>query len=262
MAQDEKPIQTGKDEKREVASLLPRYFRTTANRKFLSSTLDQMMQPGVIEKVDGFIGRRDAKAFKADDNYLSDVSDDRENYQLEPVATITDDLGNNTLYRDYRDYVNSAKIRNADTSNHSLLNSQEYYAWEPHIDWDKFTNFREYYWLPTGPNSIPVYGTARDIESTFKVTKQNNVDNDAYAFSEENIVSNPTLTLYKGQSYTFDINATDMPFSIRTSINVDDDSNLYNEGVSQQKIENGKITWKIDLEAPDSLYYVNGNDIV
>ena len=261
MAQDEKPIQTGKDEKREVASLLPRYFRTTANRKFLSSTLDQMMQPGVIEKVDGFIGRRDAKAFKADDNYLSDVSDDRENYQLEPVATITDDLGNNTLYRDYRDYVNSAKIRNADTSNHSLLNSQEYYAWEPHIDWDKFTNFREYYWLPTGPNSIPVYGTARDIESTFKVTKQNNVDNDAYAFSEENIVSNPTLTLYKGQSYTFDINATDMPFSIRTSVNVDDDSNLYNEGVSQQKIENGKITWKIDLEAPDTLYYVNGNDI-
>ena len=48
MAQDEKPIQSGKDEKREVASLLPRYFRTTANRKFLSSTLDQMMQPGVI----------------------------------------------------------------------------------------------------------------------------------------------------------------------------------------------------------------------
>ena len=45
---------------------------------------------------------------------------DRENYQLEPVATITDDLGNNTLYRDYRDYVNSAKIRNADTSNPSL----------------------------------------------------------------------------------------------------------------------------------------------
>ena len=133
------------------------------------------------EKVDGFIGRRDAKAFKADDNYLSDVSDDRENYQLEPVATITDDLGNNTLYRDYRDYVNSAKIRNADTSNHSLLNSQEYYAWEPHIDWDKFTNFREYYWLSIGSNSIPVYGTARDIEST-KVTKQNNVDNDAYAF--------------------------------------------------------------------------------
>ena len=93
-----------------------------------------------------------------------------------------------------------------------------------------------------------------------KVTKQNNVDNDAYAFSEENIVSNPTLTLYKGQSYTFDINATDT-FSIRTFVNVDDDSNLYNEGVSQQKIENGKITWKIDLEAPDTLYYVNGNDI-
>ena len=93
----------------------------------------------------------------------------------------------------------------------------------------------------------------------FKVTKQNNVDNDAYA-PEENIVSNPNTYIIQ-RTYTFDINATDMPFSIRTSINVDDDSNLYNEGVSQQKIENGKITWKIDLEAPDTLYYVNGNDI-
>ena len=37
--------------------------------------------------------------------------------------------------------------------------------------------------------------------------------------------------------------------------------NLYNTGVSQQKVEKGKVTWEIDLEAPDTLYYVNGNDI-
>ena len=127
MAQDEKPIQTGKDEKREVASLLPRYFRTSANKKFLSSTLDQMMQPGVIEKVDGFIGRKDAKAFSADDNYVPEISSDRENYQLEPVATIQNNIGETTFYRDYRDYVNSVKIRNADTTNQSILNGQEYY---------------------------------------------------------------------------------------------------------------------------------------
>ena len=261
MAQDEKPIQTGKDEKREVASLLPRYFRTSANKKFLSSTLDQMMQPGVIEKVDGFIGRKDAKAFSADDNYVPEISSDRENYQLEPVATIQNNIGETIFYRDYRDYVNSVKIRNADTTNHSILNGQEYYAWEPHIDWDKFTNFREYYWLPTGPDSIPVYGTARDITSTYNVKKQSNVDNDSYVFSDENAISNPTLTLYKGQTYTFDIDAEDMPFTIRTSVKVDDDSNLYNTGVSQQKVEKGKVTWEIDLEAPDTLYYVNGNDI-
>ena len=263
MAQDESPIPVpiNGNHKRKATDLLPRYFRTTANKKFITSTLDQLMQPGVIEKVDGFIGRKDAKAFKASDNYIPDVSADRENYQLEPVAIITDKLGNTTFYKDYRDYVNSSKIRNTDNADHSKYSSQEYYAWDPHINWDKFVNFREYYWLPAGPDEIPVYGTARDIISTFSVKRQDNVDNNSYIFSEENKVSNPTLTLYRGQTYNFDIDATDMPFSIRTSTDIDNDTNLYNVGVSQQKVEQGTITWKIDLESPDTLYYTNGNDI-
>ena len=263
MAQEENPIPiNGKDEgKRRSSDLLPRYFRTTANKKFLSSTLDQLMQPGVVEKVDGFIGRRDAKAWNATDNYLSDVSTDRESYQLEPIATVTDNVGNTTLYKDYRDFYNSIRIRGGDVSDLSKLSRQEYYAWDPHINWDKFVNFREYYWLPMGPDTIPVYGTSREIKSTFKVRRQDNADNDAYIFTEENPVSNPTLTLYKGQTYTFDIDAVNMPFTIRTSNSNEDDSNLYTTGVSEQKVENGTITWKIDLEAPDTLYYVNGNDI-
>ena len=263
MAQDENPIPVNgqDDNKRRSSDLLPRYFRTTANKKFLSSTLDQLMQPGVVEKVDGFIGRRDAKAWKADDNYLSDISTERESYQLEPIATITDDVGNTTLYKDYRDYYNSVRIRGGNVDDLSKLSSQEYYAWDPHINWDKFVNFREYYWLPMGPETIPVYGTSREIKSTFKVRRQDNTDNDSYIFTEENPVSNPTLTLYKGQTYTFDIDAVNMPFTIRTTNSNEDDTNLYSTGVSQQNIEQGTVTWKIDLEAPDTLYYVNGNDI-
>lgn len=261
MSQDENSLPTDGNAKRRTVDLLPRYFRTTANKKFLSSTLDQLIQPGSIEKVDGFIGRMDAKAYKASDNYVTEISADRKNYQLEPIATITDDLGNTTYYGDYRDYINSSKIRNTDNSNHSNYSSQEYYAWDPHINWDKFVNFREYYWLPAGPDAIPVYGNARNITSTFNVKKQNNIDNDTYVFSDENIVNNPTITLYRGQTYNFDIDAIDMPFSIRTSRNIDADSNLYNIGVSQQKVEQGTIKWEIDLESPDTLYYTNGNDV-
>ena len=61
MAQDENGIPVNGDNKRKSADLLPRYFRTTANKKFLSSTIDQLIQPGQIEKVDGYIGRRDSK---------------------------------------------------------------------------------------------------------------------------------------------------------------------------------------------------------
>ena len=261
MAQDENGIPIDENSKRHTADMLPRYFRTTANKKFLSSTLDQLMQPGVVQKTDGFIGRKNAKAYKAGDNYLAELAGDRRNYQLEPVALVEDAIGNTTFYRDYRDYVNASKIRNGEASNHSLLNSQEYYAWNPHIDWDKFVNFREYYWLPSGPDSIPVYGSSTDIVSTFSVGKQDNTDNFAYTFNPDVPTSNPTLTLYRGQTYTFDINTIDMPLSIRTSRSVKDNTNLYNVGVSQQSVEQGQFIFVVDLESPDYLYYTNDNDI-
>ena len=261
MAQDESGLPINGNEKRRSADLLPRYFRTVANNKFLTSTIDQMTQPGSIEKVTGFIGRKNAKAFKSTDNYLADISADRENYQLEPSAVVEDNLGNVLLHRDYRDYVNSTKIRNTDNTNHSIMNSQEYYAWSPQITWDKFTNFREYYWLPQGPDPIAVYGNAREVKSTISVNYIDNVDNFAYNFNPDNQNSNTTLTLYRGQEYTFDIVTPNMPFTIRTSKTVEDDTTLYNVGVSAQKVENGKIVFKVDLEAPDYLYYVNENDV-
>ena len=261
MAQDESGLPTNGNKKRSSADLLPRYFRTVANKKFISSTIDQMVQPGTIEKITGFMGRKDSKAFKSTDNYVSDISDDRVNYQLEPAAIVEDNLGNVLLHRDYRDYVNSTQIRNAGNINHSLMNSQEYYAWSPHITWDKFSNFREYYWLPQGPDPIAVYGNAKEIKSTIPVNYIDNVDNFAYNFNPVNQNSNTTLTLYRGQEYTFDIVTPNMPFTIRTSKTVDDDTTLYNEGVSQQKVENGQIVFTVGLESPDYLYYVNENDI-
>ena len=88
----------------------------------------------------------------------------------------------------------------------------------------------------------------REIQSTFSVTKQDNTDNDSYLFSDEVAVSNPTLTLYRGQSYIFDIDAVDMPFTIRTSADNTSDSNIYTKGVSNQNIDSGKVTWDIDLK--------------
>ena len=257
MAQDENaiPVNDADKNKRRSADLLPRYYRTVANKKFLSSTLDQLVQPGSVEKVDGYIGRKDAKAFKASDNYVSEISLDRDQYQLEPVSVINDSVGNNIFYRDYRDLYNSIKIRGVDTSNHDALFSQEYYAWNPHINWDKFTNFREYYWLPGGPDAIPVYGSFRNVKSTYKVTKQVNLDNDAYVFNQDNPTGNPTLTLYKGQTYRFEVDTVDMPFSIRTSVDVTNDNNLYTKGITGQKTEDGVLEFTVDLESPGVLYY-------
>ena len=79
-----------KNYKRKVKNHLPKYFRTQFNNKFLNATLDRLMQPGVAEKINGYYGRKNAKAFTSTDTYIGYTTDDRENYQLEPASIIKD----------------------------------------------------------------------------------------------------------------------------------------------------------------------------
>ena len=48
---------------RKSSDLLPRYFRTNANTKFLSATLDQVLKPGTAKKLNGYYGRKTATAY-------------------------------------------------------------------------------------------------------------------------------------------------------------------------------------------------------
>ncbi len=215
--QTENALPVPNNSNRTVSDLLPRFFRTEANKKFLQATLDQLVQPGVAEKISGFFGRKNAKAFQAGDNYIGDVSTARENYQLEPALVIKDDLDNVTFYKDYNDYINQISILGGNVSNHSRINSQETYAWNPNIDWDKFVNFREYYWLPTGPKTVRVTGQAKDVVSTYTVRLTDNGDNVSYLFSPNGLTANPTLKLYRGQTYRFDIDCPGHPMAISLS---------------------------------------------
>ena len=123
------------------------------------------------------MGRKNAKAFKAGDTYIADVTQQREDRQLEPATVSVDDLGNVNFYADYADYINQVNNFSGNAKNQSRLNSQEYYSWNPNIDWDKFTNFREYYWLPNGPQTVSVYGKSLDEVSTYTVTTETQDDN-------------------------------------------------------------------------------------
>ena len=53
------------------SNLLPKFYQTPANKKFLQSTIDQLFQPGSVKKVTGFIGRENAKAATGNDLFLS-----------------------------------------------------------------------------------------------------------------------------------------------------------------------------------------------
>jgi len=64
---------------------------------------------------------------------------------------------------------------------------------------------------------------------------------------------NPTLTLTRGSNYTFAIHAeSDHPFQISS----DPDGTSYDEGVSNNNISDGILTFNVPSDAPDTLYYV------
>ena len=256
--QSDIPLPQGNDTKRKSAALLPKYFRTAANRKFLESTVDQLIQPGVIEKVDGYLGRKTTPAFEPSDSYLPEVSPDRQNYQLEPAVVLKDNLNNIIDYTDYIDLINTVSIKNGQTINHDKISKQEYYAWNPMIEWDKFVNFRQYYWLPNGPQSVPVLGLQEDIESTLSVTLKDNGDNFTYVFTPNGFSQNPSINLYRGQTYKFEIDSIGNPFTIKTRRSLNSTYNL--SGVTQN-VEQGVVEFTPDENTPNTLYYSSATNL-
>lgn len=262
--------------RRTSLDFLPKYFRTPANQKFLNATADQLISEGQVEKINAFIGRKDTPAYNSKtDNYVTDVSVDRQAYQFEPSLVSKDELGNVTFFKDYNDYINQLKIFTNLSVDHSQANSEEFYAWNPHIDWDKFVNYREYYWLPTGPQAITVLGQATSITSTYTVTTSEEVDNVAYLFNPEGpaegLTRNPSFKLYRGQTYRFEIDCEDRPFAFKTVRTVGD-ANIYVDGVtlfkadgtvidSSQHISKGVLEITVPVNAPNVLYYVSKTDI-
>ena len=285
--QNEYPVPGNSNVKRTSASLLPRYFRTNANKKFLGSTVDQLTNPGVVEKINGFVGRREAKAVTIDDNYISDINALREDYQLEPYAIVQDDIENVEFDADYLDVLGQISAFGGNTVNHNKLFEQEFYAWNPHISFDKFTNFREYYWLPNGPQDVPVRGQGLAVNSTFTIETVVDDNNTAYIISPDGITRNKSIKLYRGQTYRFEVNVPGHPISIATArqkkVEYSKDSSLvstlYQEGVTLTHdqlddslvnssdyletgfIENGVLEFTVPGDAPDNLYYVSQLDI-
>jgi len=257
--QNESGLPTSNNSNRKSSDLLPRFFRTDANKKFLSATLDQLTQPGTVKKLSGFVGRRNAKASTANDVYISASDSDRQNYQLEPVAVIKDELDNVNFYKDYIDHINHIETQGGVVNNHARLNKEEFYSWNPHINWDKFVNFQQYYWLPYGPTPIEIQGQQQAIESTYTVSVVDEDDNYAFLFTPDGLTRNPILTLYRGQTYNFVIDSPNNPFTIKTR-RVAGSLDKYVDGVSASSVTNGIITFTVLSNAPDVLYYVSEAD--
>ena len=230
---------------RKTVELLPSVFQTDTNDKFMSAVVDPLVQPGVLEKLVGYIGRRYGKTYTGSDVYLDTDATLRSRYQLEPGVVYRDHTKINGFY-DYLDLKNQLKFFGNTEERDDLFTSQEHYSWNPPIDWDKFINYREYFWEPSGPPAVPVEGQKGTIVSTYKVKLG---DQSSFIFTPDGYTNNPSITLYRGQTYKFTIDAPNEGFIIRT--NYDTGSLIYNPNRPYTKgeyaIYDGKL-WKANVD--------------
>lgn len=194
---------------------LPAIFQTDANKKFLNATLDQLIKDADLVRVNGYIGRKFAPTFKSSDNYISEPDTLRRNYQLEPSVVVQNKSADTVnLFSTYPDLLNQIGVLGGNTKDHSRLFSNESYTFGGLFDFDKFSNYNNYYWLPDGPDAVNVFSGNIPFNETFTVTRNTGVT--GYNFSNHGIGANPVLTLARGGTYKFNLSQTGKKFWIQT----------------------------------------------
>jgi len=124
---------------RKSSELLPQTFRSVNNDKFLSGVVDPLIQPGALDKLSGYIGRRFGKTYTGTNVYLDTDNTLRSRYQLEPGVTVENNQVVTKFY-DYLDLKNIETFFGNKNERDDKTTFQEHYSWNPPIDWDKFLN--------------------------------------------------------------------------------------------------------------------------
>ena len=217
---------------RKTTDLLPGYHQTEKNAKFLSSTLDQFIQKPQLERLGGFVGSRLSLNYNpSTDEYIDGGSKLRTSYQLEPSMVIRNNDDISGAYG-YDDLINKLAASGSKTDNLNRLFDPKTYSYDPCIDWDKFVNFRQYYWMPNGPDTIQISGTERAIATSYSVTDDNNGFGLLFNSQGSEVTNvNPLLTLYRGSTYTFNVSSK-YPLYIKTAY-VRGKTSLYSNAIGQ-----------------------------
>jgi hypothetical protein len=135
------------------ANFLPPYLQTIANRRFLGSTLDLLINQPALTRFNGFIGRETYEGTVLSGNYLLETTPIRQNYQLES-AFVTYDLNQNiTAVSNFLDVLNASANKDSVTSSWNRLLTANMYSWQGFNDLDKIINYQNYCWISTINNN-------------------------------------------------------------------------------------------------------------
>jgi hypothetical protein len=244
------------DHQRQTANLLPSYLQTDKNKRFLSATLDKLIETPQIERINAFVGSKITKTYQPEsDQYLDSTTELAKDYQLEPSLIIKDEKNNIDNVQTYDDLLSSLAFAGSPASNHDRILRPKTFSYDPHIDWDKFVNYNQYYWLEAGPSLIEITGPIKSTVSTYSVT--DGTETAVWIVSPDGLTPNPVLTLYRGMTYVFNVDSTHN-FYIKTAISYgreDIYDNAVNNGPKQ-----GQVILTVDDTTPATLFYVASDD--
>jgi len=238
---------------------LPEIFQTETNKKFLNSTLDQLIQEPKFKEVQGYIGRRNAPGATPTDGYVLEPTADRTNYQLEPGVTFKDSDGKTIDALSYLGLINGLKAAGANVDNHDRLFRSETYSWSPFIDFDKFVNYSQYFWLPAGPDSVDVGELADGV----LLTNDFNMEQEEDTYSVEDYsIDNPIITVARGGEYTFNVNQPGQEFFIQAQPGADGTmpwaANISSRdvlGVSNNGEDSGAVQFNVPQSNAQDFYH-------
>jgi hypothetical protein len=257
---------------RRSIDFLPNVFRTEVNDKFLHATVDQLISEPELRRLDGYIGRKFSPVAGPNDSFVNEFTTLRQNYQLEPNTVYTNNQNKVEFSQSYIDLLRRIDALGGFTNNHSRLFSDITYNYNGFVDYDKFLNYSSYYWLPNGPDEVPVFATEIPLQREYKVippalyqvlngeldrekfdtisfdTSENlfvRVREDGIKFDVTGTKINPTIRLARGGTYTFKLDQIGHGFYIQTT-----------PGTTEQ------LSWQKNLNTRD-VYGVenNGEDV-
>ena len=278
-----------------TVDFLPEIFQTPVNKQFLAATLDQLVQEPQFKQTQGYIGQKIGPGVNANDKYVIEPTAVRNNYQLEPGVVQIDPTDSHKIVDaiTYPGITDALNVQGAVTTNPQALYTSDYYTWDPFVEFDKFVNYAQYYWLPRGPLAVDISSEGFPLTDNFTVTRNNgyytfsgysgnnpaitlvrggnynfNVAQNSQASIEYRVTnnatswaidfeSNPTLTLVRGNTYTFNLTQTvPLAFWIKTELSLGT-TNIWSSGVFNNGASSNLITFTVPQDAPDTLYYCN-----
>lgn len=236
---------------------LPEIFQTSTNKQFLSSTLDQLVQEPKLKATQGYIGRNVGVGVNPNDSYVVEPTAERANYQLEPGVVFLEKNTNNVQdVITYPGMIDSLALAGANVSRADRLFNSEYYAFDPLVDYDKFVNFGQYYWLPQGPDRVNVSATDIPLTDDFTVTRTTS----GYTISGY-APTLPTITLARQGNYTFTVNQTGNPFWIQATPGTDGTLTWSSQssrevlGVTNNGEDNGTVSFNVPRADAQNFYF-------